>query len=92
MNRSTLTLTFSFVFLVLVQVMVFNNISLFGYVNPMIYLLFLVIYRFDNDQTLLIFLSFILGFLNNQIFSLYLLQMLCSKNLMGNQIYYLRRF
>ena len=62
MNRSTLTLIFSFVFLVLVQVMVFNNISLFGYVNPMIYLLFLVIYRFDNDQTLLIFLSFILGF------------------------------
>jgi hypothetical protein len=35
---------------------------IFGFINPMIYLLFLVVYRFDDDQTLFILLSFVLGF------------------------------
>ena len=62
MNRNAVTLMILFVILVLVQVLFLNNMLLFGFINPMIYLLFLVIYRFDNDQTLFIFLSFILGF------------------------------
>lgn len=62
MNSSAVTLMISFVVLVLVQVLFLNNMFLFGFVNPMIYLLFLVIYRFENDQTLFILLSFILGF------------------------------
>lgn len=62
MNSNTVILMISFVVLVLVQVLFLSNMFLFGFVNPMIYLLFLVIYRFDNDQTLFIFLSFILGF------------------------------
>ncbi len=62
MNRNVLTLIISFIVLVLVQVMFFNNMFILGFVNPMIYLLFLVIYRFDNNQTIFIFLSFMLGF------------------------------
>ena len=44
------------------QTLVFNNLYLFGFINPMVYILFLVIYRFDYDQTFLIISSFILGF------------------------------
>ena len=62
MNSNVLSLIISFVILVLVQVFLFNNMFIFGFINPMIYLIFLVIYRFDNDQTLFIFLSFVLGF------------------------------
>ena len=62
MNRDVLTLLFSFIILVLVQVVVFNNMYIFGFINPMIYMLFLVIYRFDSDQTIFILLSFVLGF------------------------------
>ena len=62
MNRNAVTLMILFVILVFVQVLFLNNMLLFGFINPMIYLLFLVIYRFENDQTLFILLSFILGF------------------------------
>tara|TARA_B100000575_G_C23134458_1_gene658710 strand:- start:2272 stop:2781 length:510 start_codon:yes stop_codon:yes gene_type:complete len=63
MNRNNITLLISFILLVFFQTLVFNNLYLFGFVNPMIYILFLVIYRFDYDQTFFIFSSFILGFL-----------------------------
>ena len=62
MNRDLITLLLSFVTLVLIQVILFNNINIFGFINPMIYLLFLVIFRFDSDQTLFILICFILGF------------------------------
>jgi rod shape-determining protein MreD len=62
MNRNILTLMGTFVLLVLLQVMLFNNLHLFGFINPMVYLFFIISYRFDSDQTLFIFLSFILGF------------------------------
>ena len=63
MNRNNITLLISFILLVFFQTLVFNNLYLFGFVNPMIYILFLVIYRFDYDQSFFIFSSFILGFL-----------------------------
>ena len=52
----------SFGLVVLLQVVLFNHLHLFGAINPMLYLLFFVFYRFDSDQTLLIALSFLLGF------------------------------
>ena len=63
MNRNNITLLISFILLVFFQTLVFNNLYLFGFINPMVYVLFLVIYRFDYDQTFFILLSFILGFL-----------------------------
>ena len=62
MNNSLLPTLGSFIILVFLQVLLFNNMYLFGFINPMIYLLFFVIYRFDGDQTLFIFTSFLLGF------------------------------
>ncbi len=63
MNRNNISLLISFILLVFFQTLVFNNLYLFGFINPMVYVLFLVIYRFDYDQTFFILSSFILGFL-----------------------------
>lgn len=54
--------------LVLLQVFVFNHINLGGYINPYIYLLFILLYPLNGNKTLLIFLSFLLG-LSIDIFS-----------------------
>jgi len=62
MNTNSLTTISSFILLVLIQVLIFNNMYIFGFINPMIYLLFILIYRLDGDQTLFILISFILGF------------------------------
>jgi len=53
----------SFILLVLAQVMVFNHLHIFGEINPMLYLLFFFVYRFESEQTVLIGLAFLLGFL-----------------------------
>lgn len=53
----------SFILLVMSQVMLFNHLHIFGTINPLFYLVFFVFYRFESNQTVLILLSFILGFL-----------------------------
>ena len=62
MNRKSLILLVSFISLLFFQIFVFNNMNIFGFINPMIYLVFLVIYDFDSDQTLFILVCFLLGF------------------------------
>ncbi|MFZ9075242.1 MAG: rod shape-determining protein MreD [Flavobacteriaceae bacterium] len=62
MNQNSLSLLVSFVVLVLLQVLIFNKMHLFGFINPMVYLLFLVIYPFKGNQTLFILLGFSIGF------------------------------
>mgnify|MGYP004055289001 CR=1 FL=1 len=62
MNRKSLVLLISFLSLLFFQIFVFNNMNIFGFVNPMIYIVFLVIYNFDSDQTLFILICFLLGF------------------------------
>ena len=62
MSKNNIILLLSFILLVFFQTLVFNNLYLFGFINPMVYILFLVIYRFDYDQTFFIISSFILGF------------------------------
>jgi len=52
----------SFITLVLVQVLILNNINFLGYINPYIYVLFIVFYPVKNNRMLFIFLSFLLGF------------------------------
>ena len=61
MNK-TIKYTLQFILLILIQVFVLNNINLFGYLNPYLYLLFLIKYHFNNNQSETIFLGFILGF------------------------------
>lgn len=50
-----------FVLLVLVQVLVFNRLNFFGYINPMVYILFLYWYPIKQNRTTFIMASFFLG-------------------------------
>ena len=63
MLNENLKIFFQFITLILVQIIVLDNINLFGFLNPIIYILFIITYKFDQNQTLFIFLSFLLGFL-----------------------------
>lgn len=52
---------FRFVILVLIQVLVLNNIQLSGFVNPYMYVLFILLLPFETPSWLLLFLGFTLG-------------------------------
>ncbi len=53
--------TARFILLVLLQVLVLNHINFLGYINPYIYILFIILYPVKNNSSLFIFLSFLLG-------------------------------
>ncbi|MCM5662646.1 rod shape-determining protein MreD [Galbibacter mesophilus] len=62
MNRSAFLNTVRFVVLVLFQVVIFNHINFLGYINPYVYILFIVFFPFDKDNRIpFIFFSFLLG-------------------------------
>lgn len=50
-----------FALLVLVQVLVFNGLNFFGFINPMVYILFLYWYPIKQNRAAFIGLSFLLG-------------------------------
>lgn len=50
-----------FVFLVLLQVLVLNKINLFGYINPYVYILFIILLPATLNQTRILLFSFLLG-------------------------------
>jgi rod shape-determining protein MreD len=51
-----------FTLLVLVQVLVFNRLNFFGFINPMIYILFLYWYPIKENRAVFIGIGFLLGF------------------------------
>ncbi|MEJ2162936.1 MAG: rod shape-determining protein MreD [Robiginitalea sp.] len=51
-----------FIGLVLAQVLVFNHLNILDMINPMIYVLFFFWYPVQDNQTVLIGISFLLGF------------------------------
>ena len=61
MNNVVFNTVLRFVVLTLVQVLILNNINFLGYINPYIYILFIILYPVKNNRTLFIFLSFLLG-------------------------------
>ena len=61
MNRDSLILIFQFFFLLLLQSFLLNNINFFGFINPNLYLLLIIVYRLDGNSTTLIILGFVLG-------------------------------
>jgi len=63
MLNENLKIFFHLTILILAQIIVLDNINLFGFLNPIIYILFIITYKFDQNQTLFIFLCFLLGFL-----------------------------
>jgi rod shape-determining protein MreD len=52
-----------FILLLAAQVVVFNNINLFGYINPFPYVLFIILYPVNSNKTGLLVASFFLGLL-----------------------------
>ncbi len=60
-NKDILINIIRFIILVLLQVFVLNNINFLGFVNPYLYLYFILIFPFSGNKSLLIFLSFLLG-------------------------------
>lgn len=61
MNSSLLKNIARFVFLVLIQVMVFNNMNLSGYINPSVYLMFILLLPVHINKSALLLLAFLLG-------------------------------
>ncbi|WP_421918030.1 rod shape-determining protein MreD [Marinifilum sp.] len=51
-----------FVVLILIQVTILNNIQVSGFVNPYMYILFILLLPFEIPNWLLLLLSFFLGF------------------------------
>ncbi|TVZ24153.1 rod shape-determining protein MreD [Dokdonia sp. Hel_I_63] len=50
-----------FVALMIVQIYIFNNVNLFGYINPYPYVLFLLVFPFTSNRALYIFIAFLTG-------------------------------
>lgn len=61
MINSILRYGFLLMVLILLQVLVFNNIQFSGYVNPYVYVMFILLLPFDMPAWLLLFVSFLLG-------------------------------
>lgn len=61
MNSVILTNSIRFLFLILLQVLILNHVFLYGYVNPMLYILFIFLYPLRVEKVNFLILSFLLG-------------------------------
>lgn len=61
MNRLIYQHIFRFIFLVLLQVYVLNNIVFMGYLNPYLYILFILLLPLETPKWLLLISAFFLG-------------------------------
>ncbi|MGX7667465.1 rod shape-determining protein MreD [Flavobacterium pedocola] len=61
MNSTLILNIFRFVILLALQVAVFNNINFLGYINPLPYILFIILYPVNGNRAGLLVASFLLG-------------------------------
>lgn len=61
MNSTVLTNSARFILLLAAQVIIFNNINFWGFINPYPYLLFIILYPVNGNKFGLLFSSFALG-------------------------------
>lgn len=61
MIKNLLTYPILFVFMVLLQVLVLNNIQLSGFINPYLYIIFILWLPVEMNKVLVMFISFLLG-------------------------------
>ncbi|CDF78129.1 rod shape-determining protein MreD [Formosa agariphila KMM 3901] len=61
MNSNVISQIFKFITLVLLQVIILNHINFLGFINPYIYIIFIVLYPIKNDRIVFLLLSFLLG-------------------------------
>ncbi|MDH3381286.1 MAG: rod shape-determining protein MreD [Flavobacteriaceae bacterium] len=52
---------FRFIGLVFLQILIFNNINLFGYLNPYPYIAFVFLFPFKKERSALLIFSFLIG-------------------------------
>ncbi len=50
-----------FILLILFQVLIFNHIDFLGYINPYIYIIFILLFPLNANRSLFLFISFLLG-------------------------------
>jgi len=63
MNSTVITNIFRFVILLALQVIIFNRIDLFGFLNPYPYILFIILYPVSGNRAGLLLSSFAIGIL-----------------------------
>tara|TARA_R110001583_G_scaffold41751_5_gene132654 strand:- start:3373 stop:3882 length:510 start_codon:yes stop_codon:yes gene_type:complete len=61
MNNLIISNSIRFIGLVLLQVLVLNHIDLFGYLNPIIYIVWVFLFPIRKNQSLFLIASFLLG-------------------------------
>ena len=61
MNSNILQNIILFISLLLLQVILLNTIELFGYINPFLYILFVILFPFSRKRGVVLFFSFLLG-------------------------------
>jgi rod shape-determining protein MreD len=61
MIKDLLKYLFQFVILILAQLLVFNNIELSGYINPYVYVLFILLLPFQIPKVVLLGSAFLIG-------------------------------
>ncbi|KEZ92035.1 hypothetical protein [Nonlabens ulvanivorans] len=61
MNSTLLNNVVRFIALLLLQVFVMDEVNFMGYISPLVYLLFIVLYPVDNNRWSFLILSFLLG-------------------------------
>ncbi len=60
-NNTIVINIFRFIFLVLFQSVILNNIELGGYINPYLYVLFILLLPFETPKGVLLILAFFIG-------------------------------
>lgn len=61
MNSAFILNLARFILLLAAQIVIFNNIDLFGYINPYPYILFILLYPVNTNRARLLIASFLLG-------------------------------
>ncbi len=61
MNSFSIKYIIQFIILVLIQVLVLDHVLLLGYINPYIYILFILMLPFDINRIYILFIGFLLG-------------------------------
>lgn len=65
MNTTVIINILRFIALLAVQVVVFNRLDLFGYINPYPYILFIILFPVNGNKAVLLLSAFFLGLLQD---------------------------
>lgn len=61
MKNNVLINSVRFICLILAQVLIFSNIDFMGYINPYPYMLFILVFPFNANRSLYLFIAFLTG-------------------------------